>query len=229
MKPETIHSQLRAILAEFYPTRADLARVASDAGVPLARVEIDHGVLNDWDAVLREAAKQQGVAQLLAVAAQEYPASQALADVTTAFTQMVQTQRVAALPTSNLRLLNFGRELSVDQCQQIELALGKRVGKLINRTASFDDARPYGPQCVALAEQVGLTPTEWETLPILVNPPGFTPGALCLLSELHGRMGYFPTVVRLRPVPGSMPRCYEYAEIMDLQGQRDAARARGKR
>ncbi|MEZ4737471.1 MAG: hypothetical protein R3E79_61130 [Caldilineaceae bacterium] len=39
---------------------------------------------------------------------------------------------------------------------QIELALGKRIGKVINRPIDFGDARPYGPQCVAVAEQVGL-------------------------------------------------------------------------
>ncbi|MFN8493514.1 MAG: CRISPR-associated protein Csx15 [Caldilineaceae bacterium] len=229
MKPETIHRQLRTILAELYPTRADLARVATDAGVPLARVDLGHSALNDWEAVLGEAEKQQGVAQLLDVAAHEYPHNPALADAMTAFAQMVQAQRGATLPASNLHLLNFARELTGEQRAQIESALGKRVGKLINLPARFDDARPYGPQCVALAEQVGLRPPEWETLPIVVNPPGFTPAALCLLSELHGRMGYFPAVVRLRPVDGSTPLCFELAEIMNLQALRNAARERGKR
>ena len=82
---------------------------------------------------------------------------------------------------------------------------------------------------MALVELVGLTQAEWETLPIVVNPPGFVPGALCLLSELHGRMGYFPAVVRLCPVAGSNPRMYELAEIINLQALRDAARERGKR
>ncbi|MEZ4737472.1 MAG: CRISPR-associated protein Csx15 [Caldilineaceae bacterium] len=65
-------------------------------------------------------------------------------------------------------------------------------------------------------------------MPIVVHPPGFVPGALALLSELHGRMGYFPAVVRLRSVSGSTPRVYEFAEIINLQALRDAARERGK-
>jgi len=45
-----------------------------------------------------------------------------------------------------------------------------------------------------------------------------------LLAELHGRMGYFPPVVRTRPVAGAVPRRYEVAEILDLQMTREGAR-----
>jgi hypothetical protein len=48
--------------------------------------------------------------------------------------------------------------------------------------------------------------------------------AALLLAELHGRMGYFPPVVRTRPVEGSLPRRFEVAEILDLQGRRETAR-----
>jgi hypothetical protein len=51
--------------------------------------------------------------------------------------------------------------------------------------------------------------------------------AATLLAELHGRMGYFPTVVRMRPVAGSTPPRFEVAEIVNLQDVRDEAR--GKR
>ena len=44
------------------------------------------------------------------------------------------------------------------------------------------------------------------------------------LAELHGRMGYYPPVVRLRPVPDSLPPRYEVAEILNLQAVRDDAR-----
>jgi hypothetical protein len=39
-------------------------------------------------------------------------------------------------------------------------------------------------------------------------------------------MGYFPPVVRLRPVAGSLPPRYEVAEILNLQAIRDEARKR---
>ncbi|MEZ4864404.1 MAG: CRISPR-associated protein Csx15 [Caldilineaceae bacterium] len=83
-----------------------------------------------------------------------------------------------------------------------------------------------GPQCTALAEQVGFTAVQWQTLPILINPPSFVPGALCLLSELHGRIRHFPTVVRLRPGTKDGTRVFEVAEILNLQEIRDRARQR---
>jgi len=47
-----------------------------------------------------------------------------------------------------------------------------------------------------------------------------------LLAELHGRMGYFPPIVRLRPVPNALPPRFEVAEIINLQAVREAARTR---
>jgi hypothetical protein len=60
----------------------------------------------------------------------------------------------------------------------------------------------------------------------LVNLPALAPAAAALLAELHGRMGYFPAIVRIRPVAGSTPPAYEVAEIINLQAVRDAARER---
>ncbi len=45
-----------------------------------------------------------------------------------------------------------------------------------------------------------------------------------LLAELHGRMGYFPAIVRIRPVVDSLPPRYEVAEIINLQNVRETAR-----
>jgi len=44
------------------------------------------------------------------------------------------------------------------------------------------------------------------------------------LAALHGRMGYFPPVIRLRPAADSLPPRYEVVEILNLQAVRDAAR-----
>ena len=63
-----------------------------------------------------------------------------------------------------------------------------------------------------------------QTEPVLVNLPSLNFIAALLLAELHGRMGYFPPVLRLRPEPGSLPPQYEVAEILNLQSVRDGAR-----
>jgi hypothetical protein len=59
---------------------------------------------------------------------------------------------------------------------------------------------------------------------LLINSPSLNFVAVVLLAELHGRCGYFPAHLRLRPVQGSLPPQYEVAEVLDLQALRDAAR-----
>ena len=41
-------------------------------------------------------------------------------------------------------------------------------------------------------------------------------------------MGYFPPIVRLRPIEDALPPRYEVAEILNLQAARDAARLKRK-
>jgi hypothetical protein len=60
----------------------------------------------------------------------------------------------------------------------------------------------------------------------LVNPPSLNYIAVVLLAELHGRCGYFPAHLRLRPVQGSIPPRFEVAEVLDLQTVRNGARRR---
>lgn len=132
------------------------------------------------------------------------------------------------LPPSDLHLLNFGRPLSEYQRDQIEQALGFRISRVIARQVEFKEEEDFGPQVVALLDGIGFTPHEWQTIPLLVNPPGFAPAAVCLLSELHGRMGHFPTVIRSRPAPAGTMQKYTVAEIINLQALRDAARRRSQ-
>jgi hypothetical protein len=46
-----------------------------------------------------------------------------------------------------------------------------------------------------------------------------------LIAELHGRMGYFPAIVRIRPISGSTPPQFELAEIINLHQIRSQARS----
>lgn len=121
-------------------------------------------------------------------------------------------------------ILNFSHPLTADHLAQLEAVAGQPVECVIDALAQFDNAQPFLPQVVALVDAVGLSPTEWQTLPLLVNPPSLNIIAVTLLAELHGRMGYFPTVVRLRPVAGSTPPRFEVAEVVNLHSVREAAR-----
>ncbi len=125
-------------------------------------------------------------------------------------------------------LLNFSHPLTAEQLRRIEELAGEAVDRVVGVDAQIDPQEPLAPQVAALADRAGLTPEEWQTLPILVVPPSLSFSAVTLLAELHGRCGYFPPVVRLRPVPGAVPPRFEVAEILDLQGVREEARRRRK-
>lgn len=121
-------------------------------------------------------------------------------------------------------LLNFSHPITDAQRTELERQTGQSITRLIEAMPHFAHEAPFAPQIRALVDQISLTAAEWQTLPILVNLPGYAPGAAALLAELHGRMGYFPAVIRLQPVAGSTPTAYAVAEIINLQAVRDDAR-----
>ncbi len=123
-------------------------------------------------------------------------------------------------------LLNFSHPLTGDQIAQVEALAGVAVERVVDVPAQFDHSRPFTEQVRALADAAGLTACEWQTLPLLLNPPALNFIAVALLAELHGRMGYFPTVLRLRPVADTTPPRFEVAELVNLQALRDRARGR---
>lgn len=123
-------------------------------------------------------------------------------------------------------VVNFSHPLTETQKAQIAAAAAQPVERVVEIRSHFDHQQPFAQQAHLLAEQVGLTSQAWQTTPLLVNPPSLSPIACVILAELHGRMGYFPPVLRLRPVAGSTPPVFEVAEIINLQAVRDAARSR---
>lgn len=121
-------------------------------------------------------------------------------------------------------LLNFSYPITPDQQSQIEQLTGQRLAQVIDLPVQFDNNQPFLPQFKALMAQIPLTPEQWQSEPLLVNLPSLNHIAALLLAELHGRMGYFPSIVRIRPVAGSTPPRFEVAEIINLQEVRGTAR-----
>jgi hypothetical protein len=105
-------------------------------------------------------------------------------------------------------LLNFSHPLTPPHLAQVEALTGQAVERVVAVNSQIDPQQPLAPQAAALADACGLSAAEWQAL----------------LAELHGRCGYFPAHLRLRPVQGSLPPQYEVAEVLDLQAVRDAAR-----
>lgn len=122
-------------------------------------------------------------------------------------------------------LLNFSHPLTDAQREQIKTLAGQPIAREVHLPAQFDLQKPFGQQLDALLAQTDLTAEQWQTEPIVVNLPSLNFITALLLADLHGRMGYFPPCLRLRPVKDALPPRFEVAEILNLQARRDAARA----
>lgn len=121
-------------------------------------------------------------------------------------------------------LLNFSHPFTPAQLAQLAALTGAAVERVIAVPAQFDTGQPFVPQVNAMLAQIPLTANEWQTAPLLVVPPALNFITALLLAELHGRMGYFPAIVRLRPVAEAVPPRFEVAEVINLQAVREQAR-----
>jgi len=123
-------------------------------------------------------------------------------------------------------ILNFTHPLTKEQRAQIEALANTSIEEVRTIPAQINQEEPLEPQITAIVDAVGLSSEEWQTRPLLINPPGYAPAAFVLLAELHGRIGHFPSLIRLRPVADSIPTAYEIAELINLQAIRERARRR---
>lgn len=121
-------------------------------------------------------------------------------------------------------LLNFSHPLTAAQTARVEELTGHKLDRVIDLPVQFTNERDFLPQLAELTARLPLGPQDLQTMPLIVNLPSLNFIAALLLAELHGRMGYFPPVLRLRPTPDSLPPTYEVAEVLNLQAVRDAAR-----
>ncbi|HUN23599.1 MAG TPA: CRISPR-associated protein Csx15 [Anaerolineales bacterium] len=124
-------------------------------------------------------------------------------------------------------LLNFSHPFTEAQREQVRALLGESaLFEILHIPTHFSAQQPYLPQVQTLLASLPIPAEALQTTPLLLNLPSFNVIAALLLAELHGRIGYFPPVLRLRPVEGSLPPRYEVAEILNLQAVRDTARAK---
>ena len=121
-------------------------------------------------------------------------------------------------------ILNFTHPLPESETASVAELTGQVVEQTIDIKTNFDPERDFAPQVRALLDNINLTAAEWQTAPILINSPAQNVIAVILLAELHGRMGYFPPVLRLKPVPEATPPRFVVAEVINLQAIRDKAR-----
>ena len=122
-------------------------------------------------------------------------------------------------------VINFSHPLIPEHLGAIESMTGQKVDELVELPQmQFDNDQPFLPQVQALLSQMSVPVHRLESEPLLIVPPSLNFIAALLLAELHGRIGYFPSVVRIRPVKDSLPPRFEVAEILNLQAIREEAR-----
>ncbi len=121
-------------------------------------------------------------------------------------------------------ILNFSHPLTDEQKRDIEKLTGQKIEEVRQIQTQFDNDKPFEDQVEELIKKCNLTPEEWQSRPILIVPPSFNFIAVSLLAALHGLMGYFPPVIRLKPVKDAVPPKFEVAEIINLHGIREKFR-----
>lgn len=122
-------------------------------------------------------------------------------------------------------IINFTHPLTDEQRAQIEALANTLIEEIRTVRVQINQEEPLEPQITTIVDATGLSSEEWQTQPLLVNPPGYAPAAFVLLAQLHGRIGHFPSLIRLRPKVGPVTT-YEVAELLNLQAIREEARLR---
>ena len=121
-------------------------------------------------------------------------------------------------------ILNFSHPLTEPQVEAVRGLVLESIVAVKVVPCQFDHDRPFAEQARGLLDAVGLSGEEWQTTALLLNLPSLAAIAAVVLAEVHGRCGYWPPVLRLRPVAGSVPPRFEVAEVIDLSKVRDEAR-----
>lgn len=128
---------------------------------------------------------------------------------------------------TDLTVINFSHPLTEAQQAQIQQLSGQTIAEVRSEPtqAQIDDAEPIAPQARAIVDRIGLSKNDWQSGPILVIPPAYAPVTSAVLAELHGRMGHFPTIVRLALNPDEAVTTYDVVELVNLQQERSVVRA----
>jgi hypothetical protein len=125
-------------------------------------------------------------------------------------------------------ILNFsGHLVSPGQQQAIEKHMHWPSSSVVDvRLGNVPEDNNFAAAITKAIERAGLSREEWQTIPCVAVPAGYPAVWSVILAELHGRLGHFPDVARLRPTqPGSGEK-YEVAEILNLRELRHASRSK---
>lgn len=120
-------------------------------------------------------------------------------------------------------ILNFSHPLTDANVGQLSQLISTSEFEIKQVKVQMQLDSGFVTQVKQIVNSIGLTPSEWQTKQIIINLPGMSPATAILLAELHGRMGYFPTIMRLSSVQ-TAPPVFAVVEVIGLQDVRNEAR-----
>jgi hypothetical protein len=119
-------------------------------------------------------------------------------------------------------LVNLAHPVSDRDVSRLGQTLGEPVTEVRQQVVQLDPGAPFTPQVRVAVDNLQLDGPTWQGQRLVVHLPGLAPAAALVLAELHGRIGGFPPVLRMRrDEPYSR---YVFAELLDLQAVREQAR-----
>lgn len=138
----------------------------------------------------------------------------------------MNARKSASRARQPLEVVNFSHPLEASHLAQLAAMTGRDIAQIYDTPAAIRQEEPLVPQAVALVQSIPFSPRDWQTRLIVVHLPGLASLAAAVLAELHGRMGHFPAILRLRPEIQGVVTTFVVAEIINLQELRDDARTR---
>ena len=211
-------------------TLEKLAKLVGSSKSTLSRLE-NNDIPRPFKGAIRRLIIQ--LAQVLCTSKQETERYLTLAGIDINYLTENEKKLVGLLPhisintpaeprTNDILVLNFAHPLTVQQQAQIEELSNTTIENIITIPTLINEEEPLEPQIASLIDAVDQSTQDWHKRDILINPPGYAPAAILLLAAIHGRIGHFPTLIRMRPKHASVTT-YEVIELLNLQTIRDAA------
>ena len=121
-------------------------------------------------------------------------------------------------------LLNFSSPFKSVQRAQVEALLHESIDRVVNFHCQVDSDMEILPQFYPMMAKLPLNDAELKDEPVVVVLPAQNYLAVLVMAYLHGRMGYFPPVIRTRlGTTGFLP-IHEVAELLDPQAVEDTVK-----
>lgn len=125
-----------------------------------------------------------------------------------------------------MHLLNFSHPLTSSNTTYIEDLTQLKIETVRDVKVQFNVTQEFVQQVVKMIEELDISSEKWQTEDWILVLPSLNYISAILLAELHGRVGRFPTIVRLRPGANTLVSSFEVAEIINLDAVRNTARTR---